>query len=188
MRAFVPLIALAALGVAVAVSQTGSAHAAASVAPPVPPDTGLARVAVLAGVWRSADTAFTTPYSKAGHDTTTLHNDCWRNGPYFACDQIVRGVPQGMIVFTASRNPDEFNQYALPPRGGLPYAGRLTISGATWTYGDALTDSSARASNRPRFRTVNLFMTSSEIRFRIEFTRDGQHWTVMREGVERKQR
>ena len=144
---------------------------------------GLDALKVLAGTWKADGEAFDTEFSKASKDTSTLHNDCWQSGEFYACDQIVDGVSRALIVFSLSEKDGTFNNYAIQA-GGAPAGpgGILTIAGNTWTY--ALRPSSD--AKPPFFRTVNLFEGSSTIRYKIEFTRDNKSWTTTREGIERR--
>lgn len=144
---------------------------------------GLDALKVLAGTWKADGEAFDTEFSKASKDTSTLHNDCWQSGEFYACDQIVDGVSRALIVFSLSEKDGTFNNYAIQA-GGAPAGpgGILTISGNTWTYAPRQ-NADAKP---PFFRTVNVFDGSSTIHYKIEFTRDNQTWTKTREGIERR--
>jgi hypothetical protein len=143
---------------------------------------GLDKLKVLSGTWKSGGQAYDTEFSKAAKDTSTLHNDCWQSGEFYAFDQIVDGVSRALIIFSFNTKDGTCNNYAIQT-GGAPArpGGIVTIAGNTWTYG-ARTDPEERL---PFFRTVNVFDGDSTIHYKLEFTRDNKTWTT-REGIERR--
>ena len=145
---------------------------------------GLEKLKVLAGTWKSDGQAYDTEFSKAAKDTSTLHNDCWQSGEFYACDQIVDGVSRALIIFTFNAKDGTYNNYAIQV-GGAPArpGGILTIDGTTWTYSPR-PDPDAKS---PFFRTVNVFDGDSTIHYKLEFTRDNKNWTTTRDGIERRQ-
>jgi len=82
------------LGASALVANPLSKNAAAQSAP-----AGLEKLKVLAGTWKSDGQAYDTEFSKASKDSSTLHNDCWQSGEFYACDQIVDGVSRALIIF-----------------------------------------------------------------------------------------
>lgn len=145
---------------------------------------GLDKLKVLAGTWKSDGQAYDTEFSKAAKDTSTLHNDCWQSGEFYACDQIVDGVSRALIIFTFNAKDGTYNNYAVQA-GGAParLGGILMIDGNTWTY-SSRPDPDAKP---PFFHTVNVFDGDSTIHYKLEFTRDNKTWTTTREGIERRQ-
>lgn len=146
--------------------------------------SGLEKLKVLAGTWKSDGQAYDTEFSKAAKDTSTLNNDCWQSGEFYACDQIVNGASRALIIFTFNAKDGTYNNYAVQA-GGAPArpGGILTIEGNTWTYSQR-PDPDAKP---PFFRTVNVFDGDSTIHYKLEFTRDNKTWTTTRDGVERRQ-
>lgn len=76
--------------------------------------SGIDALRAYAGTWKITIDHRDTPYSKAGHETSTLHNDCWESGPYFACRQIVDGDSKVLLVFTCNGEHD-CTSYQIPP-------------------------------------------------------------------------
>lgn len=75
---------------------------------------GLDRITVYAGTWHTQAEHYATPYSKAGKETGTLHNDCWRGRAFYACEQIVDGQSKALIVFQRGKDGDHYVTHALP--------------------------------------------------------------------------
>lgn len=142
---------------------------------------GVDAIAAYAGVWKTHIDHLDTPYGKAGHEDTSLKNDCWKSGVYFACRQIVDGDPKILLVFTCK---DEHNctSYQIPSDGGAAGAGKLRLEGATWTFPWEVTENGKTT----QFRVVNVWSSATTIEFRQEFSTDGQHWTAMATGHEVK--
>jgi hypothetical protein len=135
-----------------------------------------------AGTWKIDTEDLTTPYSKAGHKVTSLHNECWRSGPYVACRQIVDGESKVLIVFTCTR-PDHYCiSYQIPSDGSNPSSGTMHIEGNTWTFPWQTAD----AGKTTYFRVVNVWPTPTTIDYRQEFSTDQVHWTLTSTGHEVK--
>jgi len=135
-----------------------------------------------AGGWRIDTQTFDTPYSKAGHKVTNLHNDCWRSGLYIACRQEVDGDTKVLIVFTCTRTDHYCTSYQVPTDGSSPNSGTMLVEGNTWTFPWQTTD----AGKTTYFRVVNVWSSASSIDYRQEFSTDKEHWTRMATGHEFK--
>jgi hypothetical protein len=135
-----------------------------------------------AGGWRIDTQDFDTPYSKAGHKLTKLHNDCWRSGLYIACRQEVDGDTKVLIVFTCTRTDHYCTSYQIPTDGGTPNSGTMLVEGNTWTFPWQTVD----AGKTTFFRVVNVWSSSSSLDYRQEFSTDKEHWTRMATGHEFK--
>jgi hypothetical protein len=148
------------------------------------PAEGLDKVTVLAGTWKTDGQRFDTDFSKAGHDTSTLRNHCWRSGEFYACDQFVNGASKVLIVFSFNASDGTYNSYAIPAGGKPAFSGKLKIDGETWTYENPQTADS----KPPYFRTINVFEDSSTIHFTVQYAHDNQHWITMNQGIETRQK
>ncbi len=146
------------------------------------PAEGIEKIAAYAGTWTSRIEHFDTPYGKAGIDVSTLHNDCWRSGGFYACHQIVNGKSTALLVFTYNAKDDLYTSITIPSGGGETGSGTLRISGAVWTYPWELRDGAKTI----QFRVVNVFHGPDRIEFRQEYSTDGEHWMLMGKGEERK--
>jgi hypothetical protein len=145
---------------------------------------GIDKIAVLAGTWKTDGQSFDTDFSKVGHDTSKLRNDCWGSGEFYSCDQYVNGESKALIVFTYNAGDGTYNTYAIRSGGASATSGKLKIDGDTWTYENP----QSADSQPPYFRTVNVFEGAGTIHFSVEYTRDNQHWITMNQGVETKQK
>jgi hypothetical protein len=145
---------------------------------------GIDKITILAGTWKTNGQSLDTDFSKAGRDTSTLRNDCWRSGEFYSCDQFVNGESKALVIFTFNPGDGTYNTYAIIAGGKPATSGKLKIDGETWTY-EKPQDSDSKP---PYFRTVNVFEGANTIHFSVEFTRDNQHWTVMTQGVETRQK
>jgi hypothetical protein len=149
------------------------------------PPAALQTLEVLAGTWNADGQTFDTEYSKAGKDSSTLHNDCWQSGMFYACDQVVDGDSKALIVFAAGEKPGAFVSYGIVPPNPAN-AGRLVIDGNTWAYGGVITGAPA-----PYWRTLNEFSNpggTTTIHYKVQYSKDGTNWISTKEGVETKQK
>jgi hypothetical protein len=152
--------------------------------PATPPDkpAGIDAIRAYEGTWDVSIEHFDTPHSKASRERTSLRNDCWKSGGYFACNQYVDGDSKVLLVFTYDEKSNVYTSYQVPLGGGNPGSGKLMIEGNVWTYpwqdgeGDKAT----------YFRVVNVFIEAGKIEFRQEFSTDKIHWTLMGKGSETK--
>lgn len=145
---------------------------------------GLDRIAAYAGNWKITTEHLDTPFSKAGKESTTLHNDCWRSAEFYACNQFVDGESKALIVFTYNAKEDVYTTYPIPAGGGQPGSGKLIIRGNEWTY----PWESVEGGKTTFFRVVNVFTAPDAIEYRQEFSTDRSHWTLMARGSEKKER
>jgi hypothetical protein len=143
---------------------------------------GIDAIQAYEGSWDVSIEHFDTEHSKASKETSSLRNDCWKSGGYFACNQYVNGESKALLVFTYDESRNVYTSYPIPRDGGAAGSGKLLIEGNVWTFpwevkeGDKTT----------YFRVVNVFVTQGQIEFRQEFSSDNVHWTVMARGVEKK--
>ncbi len=146
-----------------------------------PPTSGIEAIRAYAGTWKIAIDRRDTPYSKAGHETSTLHNDCWLSGPYFACRQIVDGDSKVLLVFTCNGEHD-CTSYQIPPHGADPGAGKVVLDGKTWTFPWQISE----GGKTTWFRVVNVWSSPKTIEYRQEYSTDQTHWTASATGHETK--
>lgn len=142
--------------------------------------TALDRLAVYAGTWQGRYEHFATPYSKAGRDTTLLHNDCWRAHRFYACEQVVDGKPVALVVFLPAAAPDRYITDAIPADGGHPNSGTLVVAGDRWVFPWQFQDHGRTV----HARVVNVFHGRDRIDYRQEYSLDQVHWTPMAAGEE----
>jgi len=151
-------------------------------APPTAAPTGIDVIWAYAGTWKIETEHFDTAESKASHEKTTLHNACWKNGAYLACNQYVDGDSKVLIVFTYNAKENVYTSYQIPQGGGDSGSGKLVVAGNVWTFpwqtgeGDKIT----------YYRVVNVFAAPDRIEYRQEFSSDKVHWTVTAKGSETK--
>ncbi len=153
-----------------------------AVAQSAQPVTGIDAVRAYAGTWKVETEHFATAHSKAGHESRVLRNACWKNGGYFACNQYVDGDSKVLIVFTYEAEAKVYHSYQIPPNGGEPGHGTMTIEGNVWTFPWQMTDAGVTT----YFRVVNVFDGADRIEYRQEYSTDKTHWTAMARGSETK--
>ena len=143
------------------------------------PSTGIAAIWAYNGTWQTESETFDTPHSKAGHEKAALHNACWMDGAYLACNQYVDGDSKVLLVFTYNESDKSYTTYQVPRDGGKPGNGKLTIEGNVWTFPWQSTEGCTTT----YYRVVNTFTTPRKIEYRREFSTDQVHWTVMARGT-----
>jgi len=149
-------------------------------AAPLP--TGLGKIAAYAGTWKTETGHFDTPYSKAGKDSATIRNDCWRSGDYYACHQYVNGDSKALLVFTYDAKNDRYTVYPIVAGGDAVQPGRLLIHGNIWTF----PWETQEKGKTTYFRVINIFTAADTISYREEFSTDNVHWFPMAQGYEKK--
>jgi hypothetical protein len=151
---------------------------AALAADPGHAPTGIEKVMVFAGTWKSEADHYETAYSKAGHVTVTTANVCWRSGSYYVCDQTVDGISRALLVFVYAGSGDTYGTFLVPADGTPGVSGQLIIYDNTWTF-------PVQRNNLGKvtyFRTVNTFTDANHYDFRQEYSEDKQNWTIMVQG------
>jgi hypothetical protein len=145
-------------------------------------NAGIDALTMYSGVWKIHTEQFDTAHSKASIADNTLRNACWKNGPYFACNQYVDGVSKVLLIFTFVPSENRYATYQVPQDGGQPGSGKLFIFGNVWIFPWESTESDKQI----HFRVVNTFSAPDRIEYRQEFSADDEHWTVMAKGLETK--
>jgi len=145
------------------------------------PATGIDAIHAYAGTWKTTIDHRDTPYSKAGHEVSTVRNDCWKSGVYLACRQIVDGDSKVLLVFTCNGAGD-CTSYQIPPHGADPGAGKVLLDGNTWTFPWQVTEKGKTT----WFRVVNVWSSPTTIEYRQEYSTDQTHWTQTATGHETK--
>jgi len=145
---------------------------------------GIDAIQAYAGTWKMQMVRFDTAFSKAGHESTTVHNECWKNGGFFVCNQYVNGESKALIVFAYSDKDKTYSTYPIPVGGGGSAGkGKLVIDRNVWTYPWENTEEGKTT----YFRVVNVFTGPGTIEYRQEFSADQVKWTLMAKGTEVKQ-
>src|SRR5262249_29217523 len=96
------------------------------------PTVGIDAIQAYAGTWKVTGERFSTLFSTAGKEDTTLRNDCSKIGDYMACNQYVDGQSKVLIVYTYSDLLKMYTTYPIPRNGEAASAGRLQIVGNVW--------------------------------------------------------
>jgi hypothetical protein len=168
------LLAVALLGIGIVRAQAPTSQASTQ--------GGIDALWAYAGTWKIEIDHLDTPNSKASHETSNLHNDCWKSGIYVACRQIVDGDPKVLLVFTCAKADHSCTSYQIPTDGGEPGSGRLVIEGNTWTF----PWQSSEGGKTTYFRVVNVWSSPTTIDFRQEYSTDQVNWTKTAIGHEVK--
>ena len=144
--------------------------------------SGLDKISAYAGRWKIETTHFETAFSKAGSDSTTLKNECWRSAGFYVCDQIVNGDSKALVIFTYDEKTGTYASNNVTADGVSRGGGKLLITGSTWTF----PWEKESEGKTVYFRVVNIFTSPDAIEYRQEFSRDKVQWTVMAKGSEKK--
>jgi hypothetical protein len=144
---------------------------------------GINAIQAYEGTWKTEMEHFDTAYSKAGKESSTLQNDCWKSGEFYACHQIVNGESKALIVFTYDPKTKAYTTYPIMLDGRAAGHGKLVIEGNVWTYPWENTENGKTT----YFHVVNTFTTPKTIEFRQEYSTDQKSWTLMAKGTEVKQ-
>lgn len=143
------------------------------------PVSGIAAIWAYNGTWQTESETLDTAHSKAGHEKATLHNVCWMDGGYLACNQYVDGDSKVLLVFTYSEKDKNYTTYQVPLDGGRAGNGKLVIEGNVWKFPWQSTEGDITT----YYRVVNTFTTPQKIEYRREFSTDQVHWTLMARGT-----
>ena len=141
---------------------------------------GLDKLAAYSGTWHTEMRRLDTPFSKAGSESATLKNDCWRSAGFYACSQFVNGESKALLVFLYDPAADRYTSHPIPAGGGEVRPGTLIIKGNVWTFPWDDTE----GGKTTHFRVVNTWRSPESIDFRQEYSTDGVHWTLMADGRE----
>ena len=145
--------------------------------------SGIAKISAYAGTWTSRIVHYTTAYSKARVETTTVRNDCWRSADFYVCNQFVKGESVALLVYTYDAKDALYHIQVVPKDGSAPNApGTLTIVGNTWTFPWQDKDNDKTV----YIRIINVFTDPRTIVFHEEFSLDNIHWTKTADGNEHR--
>src|SRR5664279_2537980 len=158
--------------------------AATSACGAAPAGAGVDAMAAYAGTWKVEIVHLDTPFGKAGNESHTLKNDCWRSGDFYACNQYVDGESKALLVFAYNAKDKTYASYPITVGSDGARAGKLTITDNVWIFPWETTDKGTTT----HFRVVNTFTSPRTIEFRQEYSADGEHWTAMASGQEHKLR
>jgi hypothetical protein len=145
---------------------------------------GIDAISAYEGTWDVNIEHLDTAHSKASREHTSLRNDCWKSGGYFACNQYVDGESKVLLVFVYNQGKNEYTSYQIPSGGGEPGSGKLLIDANVWTF----PWQTKEGGTTTYFHVVNVFTGPDQIEFRQEFSPDNVHWTVMAKGTETRTR
>jgi hypothetical protein len=121
--------------------------------------------------------------------TTRVENHCARTGLFFACEQVVNGKSEALVVFLPRGRTDEGQTYrtqALRADAAAPAPWyHLAIDGEHWVYSAGAQGGKAHSK---RERTLNEFSGPDQIHFAVQTSKDGKTWTTTLSGDERRAR
>lgn len=147
-----------------------------------PLPAGLDKIAEYAGTWKTETGHFDTLFSKAGRDSATIKNDCWRSGDYYACDQYLNGKSKALLIYTYDAKDDTYTVYPITAGEDDVQTGKLIIHGNVWTFPWETKEKGKIV----YFRVTNIFTALDTIEYREEYSLDKAHWYPMAQGYERK--
>jgi len=138
------------------------------------------------GKWTTHGKLYDTAHSKAGEISITMTCGWSQYGGYMICDHIFTG-PNGkrndLTIYTY--NPaDKSYKFVGFDHSGAARPTPLTIDGKIWSY-----DTKSEENGKKLYiKTINDFSKPGIVAWNTKFSEDGgAHWTLMNEGVDRKE-
>jgi len=143
---------------------------------------GIEKLGLFLGRWSTTGEMKATPYSKARKKSDDEMICQWMpNHGFLICDQLIRGA-QGtkneLSVYTYSEKDHNYAFFGIARDEKEARTTKLSVDDKVWTY----SDESDEAGKRVQFRTVNTFISPTEMRWHSEYSEDGTHWILMGEG------
>jgi hypothetical protein len=149
-----------------------AALSSAAAVPPTQPAAPFAALWAYNGTWKitKKDAGSPKPYE--------LMNKCAAFGKYFACQQSVNGTPTELTVFVATNSPGQYYTQSILSDGRAGGRGDLKIEGDKWTF-----STSWNQGGRSTFyKTINTFMSKSQIHFEQQESTDNKDWKTTGSG------
>jgi hypothetical protein len=125
--------------------------------------------------------------SDAEKNQMQVENHCARTGLFFACEQVVKGKSEALVVFLpvarTATGGEEYRTQALgadaSPAGEW---GKLTIDGDRWVYSWESKDGEKNI----HWRNINMFTGTDKIHFEVQRSDDGSTWKMQKSGDEQR--
>jgi hypothetical protein len=115
-----------------------------------------------------------------------LTNHCAKTGVFFACEQVVDGKSEDLVVFLptgATAGTQHYRTQALSAGADKPGDwGELAITGDRWVYSGHGSDKGVTT----YWRTINKFSGPDRIHFETQRSKDGQTWETTQQGDEQR--
>lgn len=114
-----------------------------------------------------------------------LENHCAKVGEFFACNQIVNGKNEALVVFLPTHALEKggyaYRNQGLRTNGDSGGTwGDLEIVGDRWVYSNENNDKGKKTYHR----TINVFSGSDKIHFEVQSSDDAVKWTTGMSGDE----
>jgi hypothetical protein len=135
-----------------------------------------------AGTWNAQLTYVESAHSKAGTQSMTVRNDCWRSDNFYVCNQIIDGKSRALIVFFYDPVAKRFGSYPISVGADAVHPASVLVDEKTITFPWDIEDRGKTV----HMRIVNTFTTPDTLDFRQEYSDDGKTWIAMATGVEHK--
>ncbi len=118
-----------------------------------------------------------------------IENHCAKVGEFFACNQIVNGKNEALVVFLPTHAIENggyaYRNQGLRTDGASPGVwGNLEIIGDRWVYSNEDNDKGKKTYHR----TINVFSGPDKIHFEVQSSDDGVKWTTGMSGDEARRR
>jgi hypothetical protein len=145
-------------------------------------DASTGGLAVWVGRWHVEAESRATAFSKPG--TTSAELSCaWTDSHQFVvCESRIasgRDTTTQLTVYGAADSG--FVSTTIVPGGTPPHRSRITVDGDRWTY-----ENPDGASTSTRWRTVNEFVSPTEMHWVAQYANTGGAWVTTMTGVDRK--
>lgn len=164
------------LPLALALVVTGNARRAAA-QQAVPAGLG-----VWVGRWLVEARSRATAFSHPGSSSAALTCDWTASHRFVVCESTIAADRDTTLQVTVYGVADSgFVSYTIRPGGAPPHRSRITVAAGRWTYENA-----DGASTSTRWRTVNEFVSPTEMRWFAQYSNAGGPWITTMTGVDRK--
>jgi hypothetical protein len=135
-----------------------------------------------AGTWKAQLSYVESAHSKAGTQSMTVRNDCWRSGNFYVCNQIIDDKSRALVVFFYDPVAKRFGSYPISVGADTVHPAAVLVDDKSITFPWDMQDSGKTV----HMRIVNTFTTPDTLDFRQEYSEDGKTWTTMATGVEHR--
>jgi hypothetical protein len=143
--------------------------------------TGLERLAAtLPGTWKTEGQTFDTAISKNGPQHYVTVRDCWRTDSAVKCVFIVNGVLEHYSIYSWDAANNLYQETPITGRGKQPEV-HIGVKGNVWTYDQ---DTQDRDGNVVHLRIVRTYTSPVSADYLMEYSGDGQQWTLVAKSVE----
>jgi hypothetical protein len=137
---------------------------------------------VWVGRWRAEAESRATAFSRPGSTSADIRCDWTPSRQFVMCESRIASGRDTTVQLTVYSAADSgFASTTILPGGAPPHRSRISVDGGRWTY-----ENPDGASTSIRWRTVNEFVSPTEMRWVAQYSSNGGAWITTMEGVDHK--